>query len=269
MRFWAQVMILALGWVQVSAQGTVEAVALDNTGNAGDCLACHQVKTPALVQAWRDSVHSRTQPVADCVSCHGQQHSGSLARARQDQTCLHCHGEDTPLVHSYRTSKHGVIVRLEHLNADRQQPLQGANYRAPGCAYCHLYGGNHAVGQTVRADKMDSQAGATLLNSLRPVCQNCHSSRYIKTLFDNGEAMLELGRMKLREAQPLMAEARLKFTPQQLVKAEAAYREMHQHLRNVGLGVGHQSPDYQWWHGHPALDGDLLRIKGALAELLR
>jgi hypothetical protein len=30
--------------------------------------------------------------------------------------------------------------------------------------------------------------------------------------------------------------------------------------------VGHQSPDYQWWHGQPALDGDLLRIKGVVAE---
>jgi len=41
------------------------------------------------------------------------------------------------------------------------------------------------------------------------------------------------------------------------------------HLKNVYLGVGHQSPDYQWWHGQPALDGDLLRIKGALGELHR
>jgi hypothetical protein len=30
-----------------------------------------------------------------------------------------------------------------------------------------------------------------------------------------------------------------------------------------------QSPDYQWWHGQPALDGDLLRIKGAVGELYR
>jgi hypothetical protein len=41
---------------------------------------------------------------------------------------------------------------------------------------------------------------------------------------------------------------------------------MQSHARNVRLGVGHQSPDYQWWHGQPALDGDLLRIKGLIAE---
>ncbi len=41
------------------------------------------------------------------------------------------------------------------------------------------------------------------------------------------------------------------------------------HLRNVRLGVFHQSPDHQWWHGQPALDGDLLRIKGYYGRLLR
>jgi hypothetical protein len=37
------------------------------------------------------------------------------------------------------------------------------------------------------------------------------------------------------------------------------------HLRNVRLGAGHQSPDYQWWHGQAALDGDLIRLRDAVA----
>jgi hypothetical protein len=41
------------------------------------------------------------------------------------------------------------------------------------------------------------------------------------------------------------------------------------HLKNPYYSIGHRSPDYQWWHGQPALDGDLLRIKGALGELRR
>jgi hypothetical protein len=41
------------------------------------------------------------------------------------------------------------------------------------------------------------------------------------------------------------------------------------HLRNVRLGAGHQSPDYQWWQGQPALDGDLIRLRGAVAQALR
>jgi hypothetical protein len=47
---------------------------------------------------------------------------------------------------------------------------------------------------------------------------------------------------------------------------DAFFVDMQSHARNVRLGVGHQSPDYQWWHGQPALDGDLLRIKGLIAE---
>ncbi len=45
---------------------------------------------------------------------------------------------------------------------------------------------------------------------------------------------------------------------------------MHrQTLRNLRLGIGHQSPDYQWWYGHAALDGDLLRIKSVLSRSAR
>jgi hypothetical protein len=37
----------------------------------------------------------------------------------------------------------------------------------------------------------------------------------------------------------------------------------------VRLGAGHQSPDYQWWHGQPALDGDLIRLRAAVAQAER
>jgi len=39
-------------------------------------------------------------------------------------------------------------------------------------------------------------------------------------------------------------------------------------LKALFLGVSHQSPDYHWWHGHPALDGKLLQIKGELNKAL-
>ena len=42
-----------------------------------------------------------------------------------------------------------------------------------------------------------------------------------------------------------------------------------QHLGNVRLGAGHQSPDYQWWHGQAALDGDLIRLRDAVARASR
>ena len=60
------------------------------------------------------------------------------------------------------------------------------------------------------------------------------------------------------------------FTAEELAAAREHFVRMQSlHLKNVYLGVGHQSPDYQWWHGQPALDGDLLRIKGTVGELHR
>ena len=120
-------------------------------------------------------------------------------------TCIDCHGgEDSPVNHSYTTSKHGILAR------------------------------------------------------------------YITRLFDNGERMLDIGRMKVQEAAGVLEQAEEEFSAAELAAAREHFARMQSlHLKNVYLGVGHQSPDYQCWHGQPALDGDLLRIKGALGELRR
>lgn len=231
------------------------------------CISCHSKKDQELVAAWRASAHGKDKGRASCVACHDRSHQGSAASARVNTSCINCHGGDkASSVHSYATSKHGVLYRLEHKSWDWSQVLARANYRSPSCAYCHLHQGNHNVSDGVRHNLMD-KAG---LNGLRGVCHDCHAPRYVKRLFENGEAMLEVGRMKVREAEVLLQQARSEFTAKQLAAAEQQLKKMRsQHLNNVLLGVGHQSPDYQWWHGHPALDGDLLRIKGAIGELRR
>ncbi|MFZ3174628.1 MAG: hypothetical protein WA146_07005, partial [Thiobacillus sp.] len=85
----------------------------------------------------------------------------------------------------------------------------------------------------------------------------------------NGARMIEVGNMKQREALTLLTRARGEFPAAALAEMEAHYASLQKHLRNLRLGVAHQSPDYQWWHGHPALDGDLLRLKGTYDDLLR
>ena len=100
------------------------------------------------------------------------------------------------------------------------------------------------------------------------VCQECHAPRYIARLFDNGNAMLEIGRKKVREAEALVRQAAPELGSEDDAVRKQLQR-MRQHLQNVRLGVGHQSPDYQWWHGQPALDGDLLRIRGMIDEFRR
>ncbi|MEN8205173.1 MAG: multiheme c-type cytochrome [Pseudomonadota bacterium] len=239
------------------------------------CLECHQQQDAELVAAWQESVHAQTETMASCVDCHGKSHSNAAARARQDGACMDCHGgADSPVIHSYTTSKHGVLVRLEQDEWDWDRPLELANYRAPGCSYCHMHKGNHNVSAGVRewntTEGTDVAEGEQLPDVMRAVCQDCHSPRYITRLFDNGEDMLAIGRMKVQEAAEVLEQAESDFPAAELATAREHFVRMQSlHLKNVYLGIGHQSPDYQWWHGQPALDGDLLRIKGAVGELHR
>ena len=158
-----------------------------------------------------------------------------------DAQCIACHGPESAEVHGWRLSKHGVLVRISTPG------------RAPGCVGCHTAAA-HQPADTARMDQ---------------TCGHCHSPRYVATLRANGERMIEVGNMKQREALALLTRARAEFSAAALVDMEAHYASLQKHLRNLRLGVAHQSPDYQWWHGHPALDGDLLRLKGAYDDLLR
>lgn len=222
-----------------------------------ECINCHEKSNPNLVKDWQTSVHAYIEEKADCITCHGNQHRQATISGQHDQICINCHGgEKSPVVRSYNTSKHGVLMRLEQY--DKNQAL--ADHRVPGCSYCHMYAGNHNVNNT-ELKKVQSK--------LRIVCQNCHSSRYITRLFSNGESQIKIARMKIREANKLIKQASKQFSNTELADVKHQMEKMQQHLENIYLGVSHQSPSYQWWHGQPALDGDLLRIKNAIGELYR
>ena len=267
--------LLCAGLIGFSAMSMADAPVPEGPFENSACLACHQQQDTELVAAWQESVHAQTESLASCVDCHGKSHGGAAARARRDGVCMDCHGgADSPVNHSYTTSKHGILVRLEQDEWDWGQPLELANYRAPGCSYCHMHRGNHNVSAGVRvwntSEGGEAVEGEQLPDVMRAVCHDCHSPRYITRLSENGEQMLAIGRMKVNEAAAVITQAAGEFSGTELAAArERLVRMQSLHLKNVYLGVGHQSPDYQWWHGHPALDGDLLRIKGAVGELHR
>jgi len=263
------------GLIGFASVSMADAPIPEGTFENSACLECHQQQDAERVAAWQASAHAQTETLASCVDCHGNTHDQAAARARRDGTCVECHGgADSPVVHSYTTSKHGVLVRLEQDEWDWERPLEMANYRAPGCSYCHMHRGNHNVSASVRAgnamEDVDAAERERVQDAMRVVCQECHSSRYITRLFDNGERMLAIGRMKVQEAAGVLEQAESDFTAAELTTAREHFERMQSlHMENVYLGIGHQSPDYQWWHGQPALDGDLLRIKGAVGELYR
>ena len=263
---------LSMGTVNVFAAQDIpsKTTVLENTA----CLQCHEEQDEGLIKNWQNSAHATADPVINCVSCHGKLHNDMADIARWDETCIDCHGgKKDPVVHSYLTSKHGTLMQLEKNTYDWNQSFELANYRAPGCGYCHMHQNNHNVSTTVRhdlmAELMSGLEAEKVRDKTRAVCQDCHSPRYITQLFSNGEAMLEIARKKVREANALIEQANNTFTDTEMGPAKKQFKKMQRHLRNVYLGVGHQSPDYQWWHGQPALDGDLLRIKDSIGELHR
>jgi len=222
------------------------------------CINCHQKTDAQLVNDWQQSMHATRQPLALCTNCHGNDHATAAASSRRNDSCINCHGGATsPVVHSYTSSKHGIIMQLEQKSYDWNKPLRDANYRAPGCAYCHLHDGNHLTGK-----KQDALADADELDRFDAVCMNCHAPRYIQRLRDNALGMTAVADMKYREAgQLLLRQTEVPGCASSLAELDKSRRK---HRDNVYLGAFHQSPDYQWWHGQPALDGDLLRIRSVL-----
>jgi len=259
-----------LAKVRIDAGTKLDDLRIAGRYQNGECIACHQERNPTLISEWRSGPHARAEITVDCIACHGNDHQQSGARAREDHRCSQCHGGDEGSVsHSYSTSKHGIIAKLEAAEYDWSKPLVAENYRAPGCAFCHFAAGSHNVSKSTAGDKPEVDAKEAR-QQMRWVCQQCHAPRYIHELERNGRKMLALGVMKLREAKAVVEMARREFPAEQLTRIEALYHSMESETMGaLRAGVAHQSPDYQWWHGQPALDGKLLRIKGALVDLKR
>lgn len=236
-----------------------------------ECVSCHASRDAKLVAAWRASGHARTAPRADCVTCHGNAHLGSNQRARRDSACVGCHERlNRAVVHSYATSKHATIMKLEENRWDWSQSLARGNYRAPGCAYCHLHAGEHDTRLSVATwqpfQPEESSVREPIAARWQAICGECHAPRYVAEQTHTGARMQEIARMKLREAREVMTRYQDVLSAEDRREMDTLFTVMQTHGHNVYLGVGHQSPDYQWWHGQPALDGDLLRIKGVIAE---
>ncbi len=243
------VLMIGIFGLAVPPTMSEEAVAPGPFSDA-ECVTCHAERDPGLIKQWREGPHSPASKVG-CSSCHGDRHKDSNQKARKDHSCTGCHAG--PASHSYSTSKHGVINHLEETRQDWKQPLQRGNYRAPGCSYCHLHNNDHS-------DTMAPERGPEL--SLW-ICAGCHSPRYAREQLASGKRLLQIADLKLKEGEELIAS---------IVDAESEtlaklHQSLIQHRHNVLLGAGHQSPDYQWWHGQPALDGDLIRIRNAIQEI--
>jgi hypothetical protein len=174
--------------------------------------------------------------------------------AAATEPCIGCHGGAAE--RSYALSKHGVIARIESGRL-RQ--------RAPRCEDCHRF----EAGAPAPAHYADPAQRELARQQAVAGCGACHSPRYVSEQLAAAQRGQAIGEMKQREAAAIVAAARQELPATELPRFEALLVTQRDDLRNLRLGLGHQSPDYQWWLGQAALDGDLLRLKGALGEARR
>lgn len=175
------------------------------------------------------------------------------------EVCVGCHAG--PAERSYALSKHGVIARLD---AGRTRPAAGP--RALTCGTCH------PVEARTPTAPHSATAAERELARRAPVeaCGACHAPRYVAVLLDSAERSRAIGEMKRREAYALVEGARREADAATVARIESLYATLvGADMKALALGLAHQSPDDQWWLGQAAIDGALLRIKGALSEARR
>ncbi|MBI5109910.1 MAG: hypothetical protein HZA62_14325 [Rhodocyclales bacterium] len=171
------------------------------------------------------------------------------------KTCVECHAGAAE--RSWALSKHGVIARIE---AGRERR------RAPDCTGCHSVEAQAPTATHYAGKRSRAQAREAATES----CRACHSPRYTTEQNAAAQRGLAIGEMKQREAEALVATARRETAGEELARIESLFATLRdKNLRELRLGLAHQSPDYQWWLGQAALDGSLLRIKGTLGEARR
>jgi hypothetical protein len=175
--------------------------------------------------------------------------------ALASKSCIDCHAGAAE--RSYALSKHGVIA---HIEAGRERR------RAPDCSSCHTFEVNAPGPQHYVKDSSRNTAREQAIAG----CGTCHSPRYVAEQLAAAQRGLAIGEMKRREAEAIVNDARKEMKGKDLAQIEQLLAKLRDdNLRDLRLGLAHQSPDYQWWLGQAALDGSLLRIKGVLGEARR
>jgi hypothetical protein len=217
------------------------------------CIQCHSVATK-------------------CDSCHTR-HLFDPAEARRPEACITCHsGPPHPDDETYFASAHGKLYLAEGDRWDWSKPLVKGNYKSPTCAYCHMDGGRHQVAHKslwkfgLREVNPNTSGNRVLRERWVAVCADCHEEclRCHTEQLAAGDRLTEIARVKVREAEELAARHHEGATG-----FSGHLESIGRHLANVRLGAGHQHPDYQWWHGLPALDGDLIRLRHRVAQAMR
>jgi hypothetical protein len=211
----------------------------------------------------RREAAARPAPAVDGRRVHGAQPDAQLMRARAILLCwivaLPAPASPASTATPARGAQLGAVQARRH-RQDRGRPRAR---RAPDCAVSRSSKPSSADTQHYSAKRT---AGRRPGEAAMESCRACHSPRYATEQNAAAQRGLAIGEMKQREAEALVEVARKEISGGTGAHRETARHAARRNLRDLRLGLAHQSPDYQWWLGQAALDGSLLRIKGALGE---
>lgn len=136
------VFVLMLSASLAWAEDAPVAAPADPAALAGRCLACHREKSPGLYNQWRSSKHARQD--VTCIECHGAdaadadafEHEGALiATLVTPKDCGNCHDQEVAEVEASYHATAGEI--LESQDAYLAHAAGGMPVTITGCEACH------------------------------------------------------------------------------------------------------------------------------------
>jgi mono/diheme cytochrome c family protein len=141
-------------------------------GRAGDCVACHRVKTPGAVRAWKASAHARAG--VGCAACHGHDHARlDRGEVRVDaKVCGSCHPK---AFQEHRASRHGMALHTGW-GCLRNQP--GRDLKT--CRFCHESGSDVptsgvACARFLKQSPAMREIGCNACHQIESSCAACHT----------------------------------------------------------------------------------------------
>ncbi len=220
------------------------------------CLGCHAIGIP-----------NDDGSIGSCTECHSR-HSGSIALARQPETCGQCHmGPDHSQIEIYHESKHGVLFALQkdemNLSAD-PKTLSTKDMSIPTCTTCHMSGlegskVTHDVTERLSyylfaavSEQRPNYEGAQ--TEMKEMCFNCHAETHVEGFYEDAEVVVVSTNAKIQAALDLMTELREEglLTPEPFDEPiEFLYFDIwHYYGRTAKHGAFMDGPDFVQWHGN-------------------
>lgn len=136
----------------------------------GDCLACHQQKTPGVMRAFENSAHAGK---VACRACHGDDHDAMRAGTAPVtvEACAACHPKAAA---EHRASRHGLGLH-SGWGCTRNLPAKDRG----DCSFCHESGSDRPLSSVhcaryLKQSPAMREIGCNRCHRVEASCAACH-----------------------------------------------------------------------------------------------